>query len=51
MVWYRDLYVGRMILARKDSVIDAIDRGEYPSGVYVILVPENENSQNRKFGL
>ncbi len=45
MVWYRDLYVGRMISARKDSVIDAIDRGEYPSGVYVVLVPENENSQ------
>ena len=45
MVWYRDLYVGRMIFARKDSVINAIDREEYPSGVYVILVPENENSQ------
>ena len=45
MVWYKDLYVGRMIAARKDSVIDSIERGEYPSGVYVILIPENENSQ------
>ena len=45
MVWYTDLYVGRMIRARKDSVREAIDRGEYPSGVYVILMPENENSQ------
>ena len=45
MVWYQNLYVGRMIAARKDSVIDSIDRGDYPSGVYVILVPENRNSQ------
>ena len=45
MVWYKDLYVGRMIAGRKDSVIDSIERGEYPSGVYVVLVPENENSQ------
>ncbi len=45
MVWYQNLYVGRMIAARKDSVIDSIDRGEYPSRVYVILVPENRNSQ------
>ena len=45
MVWYQNLYVGRMIAARKDSVIDSIDRGDYPSGVYVVLVPENQNSQ------
>ena len=45
MVWYKDLYVGSMIAARKDSVIRSIERGEYPSGVYVVLVPENTNSQ------
>ena len=45
MVWYQNLYVGRMIAARRDSVIDSIDRGDYPSGVYVILVHENRNSQ------
>ena len=45
MVWYKDLYVGRMIAGRKDRVIEAIDRGEYPSGVYVVLVPESGNSQ------
>ena len=45
MVWDQNLYVGRMIAARKDRVIDSIDRGDYPSGVYVILVPKNQNSQ------
>lgn len=45
MVWYKDLYVGRMIASRKDSVIRAIDSGQYPSGVFVILVPDSGNSQ------
>lgn len=45
MVWYKNLYVGRMIAGRKDRVIDEIDRGNYPNGVYLVLVPENENSQ------
>ncbi len=45
MVWYKDLYVGRLIARRKDKTIDSINQGKYPSNVYVILVPENENSQ------
>ncbi len=45
MVWYKDLYVGRLISRRKDAVIDEIEHGRYPAGVYVITVPENENRQ------
>lgn len=45
MVWYKNLYVGRMISARKDRVIESIERGEYPSGVYVILIPQNHHCQ------
>lgn len=45
MVWYKDLYVGRLIAAQKDKVIEEIDRGEYPNGVYVVIVPEYGTSQ------
>ena len=45
MVWYHNLYTGRLIAGRKKQVIDAIESGEYPSGVYVILVPQSRNSQ------
>ncbi len=45
MVWYKNLYVGRLIGARKDRIIDEIDRGKYPAGVYLITVPESESSQ------
>ena len=45
MVWYRNLYCGRVAVARKDRLIEAIDRGDYPSGAYVILLPESENCQ------
>ena len=45
MVWYQNLYIGRVAQARKDSLIEAIDSGAYPSGAYVVLVPANENCQ------
>ena len=45
MVCYQNLYVGRLIAARKEQVIDEISRGDYPSGVYVILVPRSRSSQ------
>ena len=45
MIWYKDLYVGRLIFRRKDQVTGQIDRGEYPSGVYVVIVPEDQVSQ------
>lgn len=45
MVWYKNLYVGRLMSVKKDQSIDAIDRGEYSAGVYVIIVPDSESSQ------
>lgn len=45
MVWYKNLYAGRLISSRKDSVINAIDHGNYPPQVYVVIVPESGNSQ------
>lgn len=34
-----------MIASRKDKVMKAIDHGKYPPEVYVVIVPESENSQ------
>lgn len=45
MVWYQNLYVGRLISPRKDSVIDEIDRGSYPAFVYLLIVSQGSNSQ------
>lgn len=45
MVWYKNLYVGRLIAGRKARVMEEIDRGEYPAGVYVVLLPQSESSQ------
>ncbi len=45
MVWYSNLYVGRVIASRKDKVINAIDHGRYSPDVYVVIVPESESSQ------
>ncbi len=45
MIWYKDLYVGRRIASKKDKTIDDIDHGNYSAGVYVVILPESENSQ------
>ncbi len=45
MVWYKNLYVGRLIARKKKKVIDDIDHGRYPANAYVIILPESENSQ------
>ncbi len=45
MVWYKDLYVGLLASLRRDSLIKSIDQKDYPSGVYVIIVPKRGNSQ------
>ncbi|HCI74090.1 MAG TPA: hypothetical protein DHV42_06060 [Lachnospiraceae bacterium] len=45
MIWFKDLYVGRLMAFRRNAVVAAIEKGSYPSGVYVILLPESESSQ------
>lgn len=45
MVWYQNLYVGRLISPRKDKVIDEIDHGRYPAFVYLLIIPESRSSQ------
>ena len=45
MVWYQNLYVGRLISPRKDKVIDEIDQGRYPAFVYLLIIPESRSSQ------
>ena len=45
MVWYQNLYVGRLIHPRKDKVINEIDHGSYPAFVYLLTIPENGHSQ------
>lgn len=45
MVWYRDLYVGRLIAFRCRKVVEGIEAGKYPAGVYVVILPESSSSQ------
>ena len=45
MVWYRDLYVGRLIAFRRRKVVEGIEAGKYPAGVYVVILPESSSSQ------
>ena len=45
MVWYQNLYVGRLISPRRDKVIDDIDHGRYPAFVHLLIIPESRNSQ------
>ena len=41
MVWYEDLYVGRLAQTRRDALISGIDSGNYPAGAWLITVPDN----------
>lgn len=45
MVWYRDLYVGRLIAPRREKVMEEIESGNYPVGAYVVILPESTGSQ------
>ena len=45
MVWYEDLYVGRLAQKRRDSLIRGIDSGNWPAGVWLITVPDNPSRQ------
>ena len=41
MVWYEDLYVGRLAQTQRDALISGIDSGNYPAGAWLITVPDN----------
>ena len=45
MVWYQNLYVGRLIAPRRERVIEEIDLGRYPSFVYLLVVSERSRCQ------
>ena len=45
MVWYKNLYTGRLISPRKDRVIEEINQGRYPKFVYLLTLPQGGNSQ------
>jgi|GEM_PF-2147039 len=42
MIWYRDLYIGRLIGSRSEKIIYRIDSGDYPAGVWLVTVPADE---------
>ena len=45
MVWYSDLYTGKLISPEKDKVRHSIEAGTYPAGVYLLVIPGNEENQ------
>jgi hypothetical protein len=45
MVWYKHLYVGHLASRRRKKLMHAIEEGNYPPSVYVVILPEGKGSQ------
>ena len=45
LTWYRDLYEGELIRARKGRLKEAVDRGDEALGVWLVMVPKEEERQ------